>query len=63
MNKEDIKIGMKVTYVPGHARGDKKHPDCEKGVVTGIGNKFDIIFIRYRDDHISKATSPEDLFK
>jgi hypothetical protein len=62
MNFQDAKLGMKVLYIPGHAKGDKKHPDCERGIITGIGAKAeDFVFVRYGDERHSKATSVSDL--
>ncbi len=36
MNTSDFQHGDKVTYIPGHAHGDIKHPDCENGVVSWV---------------------------
>ena len=32
-----FKMRDRVRYVPNHAHGDPKHPDCETGDVTSIG--------------------------
>lgn len=53
----DFKPGMRVIYVPRHADGDKHHRDCERGVVSSIGERY--VFVIY--DQIPKATSPNDL--
>ena len=65
MNLEDIQPGMSVLYVPGHAHGDVKHPDCEHGIVS---SKNDVnVFVRYYKNgmmqHVAQATSPGDLEK
>lgn len=48
-----------VIYVPSHANGDRKHPDCERGVVTSRNDLF--VFVRYAGRNNSQATRPEDL--
>jgi len=63
MKKEEAVLGMKVRYIPFHAKGDKNHPDCEDGVITGIGKVGDFIFVRYGEERYSKATDLEDLIK
>lgn len=45
MKLEDAKPGMRVRYVPGHARGDVAHPDCEVGVVTSVGREN--VFVKF----------------
>lgn len=27
----ELSIGSKVTYIPSHAKGNVRHPDCEEG--------------------------------
>lgn len=36
MNKDEIRIGQRVRYVPAHAHGDENHPDCESGIVRSF---------------------------
>lgn len=64
MNAADFKAGDRVLYIPGIARGDAHHPDCERGVVSSIGHSG-IVFVRYYRNSVLKetpqATSPEDL--
>lgn len=36
MNKNDIRIGQRVRYIPGHAKGNRFHPDCEDGIVRSF---------------------------
>lgn len=31
-----LRSGDRVKYIPGHARGDENHPDCEIGLVTSV---------------------------
>lgn len=59
-NKIDQFIpGDRVTYIPTHAYGDIKHPDCETGTVSSIGKSF--VFVRYHLGDTAAATRPEDL--
>lgn len=50
MSMDDYEEGDKVIYIPNHA-GDRdiNHPDCERGVVTSLNDKF--VFVRYRKQH------------
>ena len=41
----DFRHGMRVLYVPYHARGYEKHPDCQRGVVSSVGEKY--VFVKY----------------
>jgi len=45
--KTALRPGTQIVYVPGHAEGDAKHPDCEEGFVTSMGTKGDAAFCRY----------------
>lgn len=66
-----FKKGDQVLYIPRHAKGDKNHPDCEKGIVSSTNYKF--VFVKYDnamcimttgdEPYTSKATNPEDLIK
>lgn len=31
-----FEIGQRVRYIPGHAKGDPQHPDCEDGIVRSF---------------------------
>lgn len=42
---KDYRKGDKVRYVPNHANGDTKHPDCVNGVVSSVNEKF--VFVKY----------------
>ena len=71
MKTSDFKKGDKVKYIPTHANGDRKHKDCENGVVSSTNNKF--VFVKYDnamcimttgdEPYTSQATKPEDLIK
>ncbi len=67
----DFKKGDKVRYIPLHARGNSKHPDCENGIVSSTNDKC--VFVKYDNNmcimvtgdepYTSQATDPEDLIK
>lgn len=61
MTTARFKPGDWVVYVPGHALGDKFHPDCERGTVTSIKEEAGLVFVRYAAELHAKATSPDDL--
>jgi len=33
--------GQQIVYIPSHANGNIKHPDCEFGFVTGVNSVGD----------------------
>jgi hypothetical protein len=47
-----FKEGDRVIYVPNHAFGDRRHPDCEHGRISTI-NAFGTIFVRF-DKSVAK---------
>lgn len=60
--------GMRVRYVPGHAKGDINHKDCEDGTVSSTNDKN--VFVKF-DKQVQKlgwsgttsqSCSPTDLF-
>ena len=53
---EDIYEGMRVCYMPHHARGKRHHRDCMRGVVTSK-NAQDVS-VRYGADRHSNITAP-----
>ena len=64
MNATDFKPGDRVLYVPGHAHGNQRHPDCERGVVSSTNSVN--VFVRYyrRGGELREtpqSTSLEDL--
>lgn len=66
---KDFTKGMQVTYVPSHAKGNAKHPDCQRGVVSSTNDKF--VFVKYDnamcimttgdEPYTAQATDPNDL--
>ena len=59
MNLFDVKLGMRVAYVPTHARGDINHPDVERGTTFSCNSKY--VFVKF-DKHINKCgCEPGDL--
>ena len=66
---KDLKKGMKVRYIPTHAKEDKNHPDCEDGVVSSVGRVN--VFVKYNNKmcimvtgdelYTAQATDPNDL--
>jgi hypothetical protein len=61
MTLAEIRVGMRVLYVPGHAHGQRYHPDCEQGIVTSKNEVY--VFVRYGGKNHSEATDPADLVK
>ena len=67
MAAAEFKIGQRVRYIPGHAHGDRGHPDCEDGRVSSLGP--DNVRVRF-DKHVARhgwdgataqACCPDDL--
>jgi hypothetical protein len=58
MTLDEAERGMFVIYIPGHAHGDRKHKDCEHGVITSKNDAN--IFVRFRGS-TSQACTPSDL--
>ena len=52
--------GDHVRYIPLHARGDRKHADCENGKVTSTNEYY--VFVRFRGGH-PEACRPDQLVK
>ncbi len=68
----ELKRGTQIVYVPSHADGDIKHPDCEEGfVISKTSDKYsEAYFCRYwsksyryrlRTTANSEATNRRDL--
>ena len=36
MDTNELRVGQRVRYVPGHAHGDRNHSDCEDGIVRSF---------------------------
>ena len=55
----------KVTYVPGHAKGNAGHPDCELGVIVGFTNGSSshapTVRVLYCKSRNVQHTDPQDL--
>lgn len=49
---DNFNPGDRVIYIPGHARGDRTHKDCEWGTVSSIG-RANNVFVRF-DNQVSK---------
>ena len=71
MSSKIFRKGDRVVYIPGHAEGDRRHEDCEKGVVSSVTNhgafvKYDNsmgIMVTGDEPYTSKLTSFEYLVK
>ena len=63
MKIEEFEKGQYVTYIPLHAKGDRNHKDCERGVVSSWNDEY--IFVRYfrngKLQYTAEATKIEDL--
>jgi len=55
--------GDRVIYVPNHADGDRRHPDCEHGAITSIGEFTGYIFVLFDGDLRPKACYPHNIVK
>ena len=49
-----------VTYVPGHAKGNAGHSDCERGVIIEVKDNGSIAVL-YSASRTVQQTNPEDL--
>lgn len=67
MKAIEFEQGMRVRYIPGHAYGDKTHPDCEDGTVSSNNGRY--VFVRFDkqvaklgfDGATSQSCDPSDL--
>lgn len=50
--------GSHVRYVPGHAHGDSRHPDCADGII--VMHRAAVTFVQFADGG-PKACTPSDL--
>ena len=60
MNMNDVVDGMRVIYLPNHAK-DESHPDCQYGMVMAHNNYF--AFVKF-DDQVgdtNPACDPKNL--
>lgn len=61
--------GQRVRYIPGHAHGDRCHPDCEDGTVSSLGPDNANVRVRFDkqvgrlgwDGATAQACDPGDL--
>ena len=66
---EKFEPGDAVRYIPGHAHGDRGHPDCEDGRVSSENGYS--VFVRFNktveklgwDGTTSQGCDPRDLVK
>lgn len=56
----DFKKGDQVRYIPCHANGDPKHPDCENGVVSSLSSDGVSAFVKYDNPMCVMVTGNED---
>lgn len=50
-----------VTYVPGHAKGNAGHSDCQQGVIIRTSTESGTVFVLYSKTRTVQATNSEDL--
>ena len=48
---DNFQNGDRVIYIPGHANGDRGHPDCERGTVSSANEHS--VFVRF-DAQVAK---------
>jgi hypothetical protein len=51
--------GNWVRYIPGHAKGDMHHKDCEDGVVSSVSDDGTIVFVKYDNASCTMTTGEE----
>ena len=49
--------GLPVLYVPHHANWDLNHPDCRRGVVSSVNEKY--VFVKYDNAVCQMVTGDE----
>ena len=59
MKEIKVKKGLKVCYVPTHAKGDVLHEDVEHGVVSSV--KDGTVFVKYDLPGMKVETGNEDI--
>jgi hypothetical protein len=67
MKLEEATPKLRVIYIPGHAHGDRDHPDCERGAVSSCNDKY--IFVKFDkqvkqlgwDETTAQSCQPADL--
>lgn len=71
MNFDDVRLGMRVIYIPNHAQGNSQHVDCEHGEVvrltanyrTGPAREREAVFVHYDLTNTTRATDPRNLVR
>jgi len=48
VSTKKFRPGQIVVYVPGHAKGDKNHPDCETGIVSSLNDTN--VFVKFNSN-------------
>jgi hypothetical protein len=69
MKLSEFHEGQSVIYIPGYAKGNRQHPDCERGVVSTVG--FHNVFVKFNEQvsrlgwlgATSRACDPDSLEK
>ncbi len=69
MDLSDFKPEDRVIYIPGHAFGNRTHPDCERGSVSSVNDHC--VFVKFDKQVVklgwqgttSQGCSPLDLEK
>lgn len=59
VSTEDFHVGMRVAYIPSHAKGRLGHPSIEHGIVSSINREF--VFVRFENQKHAKACMPFQL--
>ena len=57
--KKGVDEGHKVLYMPGHAKGDWYHPDCELGRISSWNRTY--VFVNFGKGDTNPACDPADL--
>ncbi len=60
MQIKDLYVGQTVYYIPRHAKGDFRHKDTERGIVSRI--RDNVVFVRFGNDTHGKACDPALLY-
>lgn len=71
MEVTDFRKGMRVMYVPDHAKGILTHKDCNVGVVSSKNDEWvfvkydnlDCVMITGDEPYTAQATSPRNLVR
>ena len=71
MTFEECEKGIRVRFIPHHAKGDTNHPDCQNGVISSKNDLW--VFVKYDngmctmvtgdEPYTAQATHPNDLIR